>query len=695
METGMKFRIQHEIRGRIRVHMICGSMTYAQADTLLYYLNGLDGVTGAKVYERTKDAVICYAGSRNALLHALQVFRYETAKAPKEYPEGSGRRLNAEYQERLIGRILLRILKRLFLPYTVRCALTALQSVKYLYRGLYTLTKRRIEVPVLDAAAIGVSVLRRDFNTAGSVMFLLGIGEILEEWTHKKSVGDLAGALSLNVGKVWVIRNGCEVQEDASGIAQGDLVVVRMGTVVPFDGIVTAGEGQVNQSSLTGEGLPVFKEKGGYVYAGSVLEEGELTIEVQKGSKTSRYEKIAAMIEESEKLKSKLESRAEHLADRLVPCALLGTVLAWALTRNVNRALSFLMVDFSCALKLAMPISVLSAIKEARQKGITVKGGKYLEAVSSAATIVFDKTGTLTKARPRVAEVVVFGEESPDEMLRIAACLEEHFPHSMARAVVRAAEEKNLEHREMHSHVEYIVAHGIASSIEGKKVIIGSHHFVFEDEQCRVDPDYEEKLEALPKEYSCLYLAIENRLAAAICIEDPLRPESAEVIRKLKEAGIGRVVMMTGDSMHTAASVAAAVGADEFYAEVLPEDKADFVKREKAAGRTVIMIGDGINDSPALSAADAGIAVSGGAELARELADIMITEDNLWGLVMLKRLSDSLMKRIQKNYRLIIGINAGLIASGFLGFLAPGTSAFLHNASTLAISLRSMRKLLP
>ena len=585
--------------------------------------------------------------------------------------------------------------RKWFLPAPIRNAYTAVVSVKYIWKGIRTLAKGKIEVPVLDATAIGVSMLRGDYGTASSVMFLLGVGELLEEWTHKKSVGDLARSMSLNVGKVWLKKDGQEILVPSEKIVAGDEIVVHMGNLIPFDGEVSNGEGMVNQASLTGESVPVRRTLGSVVYAGTVLEEGELTILVKQTGGSSRYEKITAMIEESEKLKSGLESKAEHLADRLVPYSLGGTALTYLLTRNATKALSILMVDFSCALKLAMPISVLSAIREANQHKITVKGGKFLEAVAEADTIVFDKTGTLTKAQPTVAEVVSFSEtKSPDELLRIAACLEEHFPHSMAKAVVDAAKEKHLDHEEMHSKVEYIVAHGISTTINGEKAIIGSYHFVFEDENSIIPEGMEEKFRHLPEEYSHLYLALEGVLAAVICIEDPLRPEAAEIIRQLKKAGLKKIVMMTGDSERTAKAIAKKVGVDEYHAEVLPEDKANFVEKEKAEGRKVIMIGDGINDSPALSAADVGIAISEGAEIAREIADITVAADDLAEILVLRMLSNRLMKRIHKNYRFIVTFNAGLILLGVGGILQPTTSALLHNTSTLYIGLKSMGNLL-
>ena len=602
--------------------------------------------------------------------------------------------MNAEYQEKLVDKILFHYGRKFLLPYPISAAYTTIMSAKYIWKGIKTLMERKLEVPVLDATAIGVSILRSDFDTAGSVMFLLGIGELLEEWTHKKSVDDLARTMSLNVGKVWLKTEDQAVLVPSSKIKAGDQVVVHMGNVIPFDGEVVDGEAMINQASLTGESVPVRRTIGNYVYAGTVVEEGEVTINVKAVGGSSRYEKIAAMIEDSEKLKSGLESRAEHLADKLVPYSLGGTALTWLLTRNTTKALSILMVDFSCALKLAMPISVLSAIREAGMYKITVKGGKYLEAVAEADTIVFDKTGTLTKAKPTVAKVVSFNEMNEDELLRIAACLEEHFPHSMAKAVVSAAKAKHLDHEEMHSKVEYIVAHGISTQIEGKKAVIGSYHFVFEDEEVIIPDGKKEQFDNLPEEYSHLYMAIEGKLAAVICIEDPLREEAAEVIKELREAGLSKIVMMTGDSERTAKAIAKRVGVDEYYAEVLPEDKASFCDKEKAAGRKVIMIGDGINDSPALSAANVGIAISDGAELAREIADITVGADNLRELVTLKKISNGLIKRISHNYHTIVGFNAGLIALGVCGVIMPTTSALLHNTSTLLIGLKSMQNLL-
>ena len=689
----MRFLIKHEVQGRLRIHVIRNRMTCTEADVLCWALEKQKSVIKVKVYERTADAVIYYTGDREELIHKLKKFHFEKADVPDNVLSSSGRALNSAYREKLIAKTLLHYGGKLLLPNSVRKIWLTFKVVQYIGKGIRCLARRKIEVPVLDATAIGVSVLRGDFNTAGSVMFLLGIGELLEEWTHKKSVGDLARSMSLNIKKVWLKREEQEILVPASDILPGDRVIVHMGNVIPFDGEVSCGEGMVNQASLTGESLPVRRTEGQSVYAGTVLEEGELEIIVRAVSGATRFEKIVTMIEDSEKLKSNLESKAEHLADRLVPYTLLGTGLVWAVTRNMTKALSVLMVDFSCALKLAMPISVLSAIREAGQNGITVKGGKYLEAVAEADTIVFDKTGTLTKAKPTVKEVIVFGDYPEPEALRIAACLEEHFPHSMAKAVVDAAKRRSLYHEEMHSKVEYIVAHGISSYIEGKKTIIGSSHFVFEDEKCRIRPEYQERFDTLPEEYSHLFLAIDGELVAVICIEDPLREEAGEMVRFLKEEGVSKIVMMTGDSERTAASIAKRVGVDEYYSEVLPEDKAGFIEREKAAGRKVVMIGDGINDSPALSAADVGIAISDGAEIAREIADITVGADDLNQILMLKKLSDSLIKKINRNYRVIVGFNSALIALGVTGVIQPTTSALLHNTSTLVISLESMKNL--
>ena len=690
----MKFIVKHEINGRLRIHVVQKRMTYTEADTLSWFLSNQKNVTDVKVYERTADAVICYVGTREEVLNLLKEFSYENTKLPEHVAAGSGRELNAVYQEKLVMKTVLHYGSKLFLPMPVRAVITSVKSVKYIWHGIRCLMHGKIEVPVLDATAISVSVFRRDYATAGSVMFLLGIGEIIEEWTHKKSVGDLARSMSLNVNKVWLKRNEQEILVKSSDIEPGDHVVIRMGNVIPFDGEVVTGEGMVNQASLTGESLPVRRSVGQSVFAGTVLEEGEIEVLVKAVSGSTRFEKIVTMIEDSEKLKSSVEGKAEHLADRLVPYTLLGTGAVWLLTRNITKTLSVLMVDFSCALKLAMPITVLSAIREAGENNITVKGGKFLEAVADADTIVFDKTGTLTKATPTVKEIVPFSDYSENDLLRIAACLEEHFPHSMAKAVVDAAKERHLSHEEMHSKVEYVVAHGISSSIDNRKVLIGSSHFIFEDEGCTIPSEYQDRYDSLKPEYSHLYLAIEKQLVAVICIEDPLREEATEMVRDLKKAGIRKVVMMTGDSERTAAAIAKRVGVDEYYAEVLPEDKANFVEKEKSEGRKVIMIGDGINDSPALSAADAGIAISDGAEIAREIADITIAADDLREVVTLKLLANAMMKRIHMNYRNIVGINSGLILLGVTGIVQPTVSALLHNASTLMISLGSMKNLL-
>ncbi len=690
----MKFVVKHEIKGRIRVHFCQKRMTFEEADTLQYYLDSQEMITSSKVQERTQDATICYTGEKSAVIALLRSFHYEKVDVPDVYRQNSGRETNREYWDKLVTKVVVHYGNKLFLPMPIRTVITGVKSVKYIYQGIHTLLQRKIEVPVLDATAIGVSMFRGDISTAGSVMFLLGIGEILEEWTHKKSVDDLARSMSLNISRVWLCNDGQEMLVPTTEIQTGDLVRVHMGNMVPFDGTVAEGEAMVNQASLTGESEPVRKYIESTVYAGTVVEEGELTIRVKETNGSSKFDKIVTMIEESEKLKSGLESKAEHLADRLVPYTLLGTGITYLLTGNITKAISVLMVDFSCALKLAMPISVLSAIREASNYHVTVKGGRYLEAMAEADTIVFDKTGTLTKAQPTVKQVVAFNGMSENELLRIAACLEEHFPHSMAKAVVQAAIDRHLVHEELHSKVEYIVAHGISSKINDKKVVIGSYHFVFEDEKCAVPDGMMEEFDKLPSECSHLFMAIDHELAAVICIEDPLREEAAAVVRKLKETGISKVVMMTGDSDRTAKAIAARVGVDEYYSEVLPEDKASFVEEEKKAGRKVIMIGDGINDSPALSAADIGIAISDGAEIAREIADITVGADSLNELVTLKLISDGLMKRIHKNYRFIVGFNTGLIVLGVAGILQPATSALLHNTSTLMIGLKSMQDIL-
>ena len=675
----------------MRIHLLCGPMSDRGADALQYALGRSKGILEAKVYERTQDVVIRHRLDRKDLIDLLRRMSYEDVVADPSNDVFTSREINRTYQEKLAGKIILRYGMKLFVPYPVCAAMAAVKSAKYIYRGLKTAWNRKMEVPLLDGVAIGVSVFRGDIGTAGSVMFLLEVGEILEEWTHKKSVDDLARSMSLNVNKVWKLVAGREELVDSNEVASGDQIIVHMGNVIPFDGTITRGEGMVNQASLTGEPLPVAKKADGYVYAGTVLEEGEIVLRVKHTAGATRYEKIVTMIEQTEKLKSEMESKAEHLADRLVPYTLLGTGLIYGLTRNATKALSVLMVDFSCALKLAMPITVLSAIKEANKHHITVKGGKFLERMAQADTIVFDKTGTLTKAQPVVRRVVSFCEEDTDELLRLAACLEEHFPHSMAKAVVIAAQEKGLVHEENHSKVEYIVAHGISSRIGDKKVIIGSYHFVFEDECCRVPEGMEAEFEQLPDDCSCLYLAMDGLLAAVICISDPIREEAAAVIGMLRESGFDKIVMMTGDSERTAAVVAAQIGVDDYYSEVLPEDKAAFVDQEHALGRKVVMIGDGVNDSPALSAADVGIAISDGAQIAREVADITVEADDLYGLVTLRELSQKLMRRIHRNYVNIVGINSGLIALGITGVIAPTTSALFHNTSTVLISLRGMR----
>lgn len=690
----MKFVIKHEIRGRIRVHLIGKAMSFAQADTLQYQFEQMKDVTAVKVQERTMDVTICYIGSRKHIITALGQFSYDKVEVPEVYLKNSGREMNRFYWDKLVDQTVVHFVNKIFLPAPLRAGIATVRSVKYIVQGVKTLAKRKIEVPVLDATAISVSLIRGDYKTAGAVMFLLSMGEILEEWTHKKSVGDLARSLSLNIDKVWLVTDDTEVQVSAAQIKEGDRIRVHMGAVIPFDGIVMEGEALVNQASLTGESLPVRKAAESPVYAGTVVEEGEITLLVKESTGSSKYEKIMTMIEDSEKLKSSLEGKAEHLADRLVPYTFLGTGLTLALTRNTVKALSVLMVDFSCALKLAMPLSVLSAIRESSAHDITVKGGKFLEAVAEADTIVFDKTGTLTKAQPTVVEVIPFDDRSPDELLCIAACLEEHFPHSMATAVVVEAMKRGLVHEELHTKVEYIVAHGISSTINDKKIIIGSYHFVFEDEGAVVPEDKKEQFEQIPEQYSHLYMAMDGKLVAVICIEDPLRVETAEVIRELKHLGIHKVVMMTGDSDRIAANIAQKAGVDAYYSEVLPEDKANFVEQEKKAGHKVIMVGDGINDSPALSAADVGIAISEGAEIAREIADVTIAADDLREIITLKKISNALMKRIDRNYKVIVGFNTALILFGVGGVLQPTMSALLHNTSTILISLKSMENLL-
>ena len=690
----MRIKIQHEIKGRIRFSTQKKKMTAREADMFLFYINSLKNVTSAKVYERTGDSVVCYTGSRQELIRNLVAFSFEDKELQEKVPENTGRELMNQYKEKLVSKLAIHFLCKLFLPAPAAKAKAVIQSLHFIKEGLKCIRRRKLEVPVLDATAITVSLIRGDVSTASSIMLLLGVGEILEEWTHKKSVADLARSMSLNVEKVWKKEGNTEILTEIQDIKEQDLICVHMGNMIPLDGIVTQGEAMVNQASLTGEGIPVKKEKDAYVYAGTVVEEGELTIQVKQSAGSTRYEKIVSMIEDSERLKSSLEGKAAHLADRLVPFSFLGTILTYLLTRNATRALSILMVDFSCALKLSMPIAVLAAMRECQDHQITVKGGKFLEAVAEAETVVFDKTGTFTKAQPTVAEVVAFGENDRDSMLRLAACLEEHFPHSIANAVVAQAKKEGLSHEEMHSKVEYVVAHGISSQVNGEKVIIGSYHFVFEDEKTRIPEGEKEKFNELPPEYSHLYLAVSGELAAVICIEDPLREEAKDIVPALKKAGIRKVVMMTGDSERTARTIAEKTGVDQFYAEVLPEDKASYIEKEKAKGRKVLMVGDGINDSPALSAANAGVAVSGGAQIAREIADITISGENLHQLVTLKRAGNCLMKRIHRNYRFVIGFNTGLIILGLAGILAPGTSAFLHNMSTLGITLESMTNML-
>ena len=691
----MKCTILHESVGRLRVHMHCAGMSLHQADVLEYYLRGVDGVREVRVYDRTQDAVVLYGGQRQSVIAALAAFSFSEAEAMDLVPEHTARALNREFEDKLAVTVMRRCISKLFLPVPITSALAVIRSIRYIREGLKALWHGKLSVAVLDATAVTVSLVRGDFSTAGSVMFMLRLGEILEEWTHKKSVADLAGAMSLNVDKVWLQVGGTEVLTPVSDVQEGDYVVVRTGGMIPLDGKVVSGEAMVNQSSMTGESMPVVKRVGSYVYAGTVAEEGECVICVDKASGGGRYDRIVRMIEESEKLKSTAEDKAARLADRLVPYTLGGTALTYLLTRNITKTLAVLMVDFSCALKLAIPIAVLSAMRESSGHHISVKGGRFLEAVAKADTIVFDKTGTLTHATPTVAQVVPFGGREEAEMLRLAACLEEHYPHSMANAVVEEAKKRGLSHEEYHSQVQYVVAHGISSMVEGKKVLIGSAHFVFEDEGCHVPVGEEDKFAALPAEYSHLYLCIAGELAAVICIHDPLRREARAAVAALHECGFTNVVMMTGDNRKTAEAVAAEVGVDAVYAEVLPEDKAAFIHQQREKGHTVIMVGDGVNDSPALSEADAGIAISTGAAIAREIADITIASEDLFALVTLRRLGEGLMRRIHRNYRFIVGFNFSLIVLGVAGILPPTTSALLHNMSTLGISLRSMTDLLP
>lgn len=690
----MKIKIVHETKGRLRLQAPQCNMTLEEADQLEEYISRLPGVRQATVHERTCNMIVYYSGDRLAVIDGIRAFKYNYTTMEKSTLENSSRSLNRYYQDKLASLVLGRIVRKLLLPVPLRQIRTTVHSVRYIWRGLRCVFNKKLEVEVLDALSIGVSILRRDFGTASSVMFLLKLGELLEEWTRKKSLSDLARCMSLNVDRVWLKTGDTEVLMPISDIKTGDLICVHTGNVIPLDGRITEGVASVNQASLTGEPIAVAKSIGSVVYAGTVVEEGECVIAVEQMQGSSRYDQIVGMIESSEKLKSTTESRALALADKLVPYSLTGTIITYLLTRNITRAVSILMVDFSCALKLSMPLAVLSAMRECGGYHITVKGGKYLEAVAKADTIVFDKTGTLTHAVPTVAEVVPFGGRDAESVLRIAACLEEHYPHSMANAVVKEAVQQGIAHDEMHSEVEYVVAHGIASRINGKKVVIGSHHFVFEDEGCTVPAEGQEKFDTLPEQYSHLYLAIGGELSGVICIADPLREEAAEVLNSLRKLGIKKTVMMTGDNERTAAAIARQVGVDEFYAEVLPEDKARFVEQEKAAGRKVIMIGDGINDSPALSAADVGIAISDGAAIAREIADITIAADDLFELATLKRISNALLGRINGNYRFVLGFNGTLIALGAFGILPPATSALLHNISTIGISVRSMTNLL-
>ena len=691
----MKCTILHEGKGRMRVHVEKVRMTLHRADVLEAYLNHHDAIVHAAVYERTGDVVITYTGRRSAAIAVLAGYKFDVAEYDALVTSTDSRRLNREYQDKMFDLVAGRCLRKLFLPAPLDAAYTAFRSIRFLWKGVRCVLSRRLEVEVLDALSIGVSLLRGDFGTAGSVMFLLNLGSLLEEWTRKKSLDDLARSMALNVDKVWVRSQGTEVLVPLTKVRSGDEVVVRSGNMIPLDGTVLEGEAMVNQAALTGEAMPVRKAEGSTLYAGTVVEEGECVFIAKAEGGSNRYDKIVAMIEESEKLKSSTENRALVLADKLVPWCLGATVVTYLLTRNATRAISCLMVDFSCALKLSMPLAVLSAMRECGSYHITVKGGKYLEALSKADTIVFDKTGTLTRATPQVVEVVPFSGCNEREVLQLAACLEEHFPHSMANAVVRAAKERGISHEEMHSEVEYIVAHGIASRVGGERVVIGSHHFVFEDEKCTIPAAEQQKFDALKPEYSHLYMAASGQLVGVICISDPLRPEAAAVLNGLRALGIRNTVMMTGDSERTAAAIAKQVGVDRFFAEVLPEDKANFVQQAKAEGHTVVMIGDGINDSPALSAADIGIAINSGAAIAREIADVTIKADSLEELVALKAIANSLQKRVHANYRFVLTFNSALIALGALGILQPASSAMLHNLSTIGISLKSMTNLLP
>ncbi|KPI53169.1 cation transporter [Clostridioides difficile] len=690
----MNFYIKHEIRGRIRFDLQLGKLNSKQSDTLLYYLTSINGITKAKVYDRTGDAVVYYTGEREYIITEITKFSFNNSKIESLVPEHTSRELNNYYRDKLVNKLLVKSVSKIFFPKSLRFFLIGFHSIKYFKKGISSLLNKKIEISVLDATAIGISIFRKDVNTAGSVMFLLGIGELLEEWTRKKSIDDLAQSMSLNIEKVWLKKDDTEILVPISEIKEDDLVSVNMGNMIPLDGVIVSGEAMVNQASLTGESLAINKREGSYIYAGTVIEQGNIVMCVKEKAGTTRFQKIVTMIEESEKLKSSVESKFEHLADTLVPYSFLGSILTYAITRNPIKALSILMVDFSCALKLSIPISVLSAMRECNNHNITVKGGKFLEGVACADTIVFDKTGTLTKAQPTVSDIITFQDYNKKEMLRLAACLEEHFPHSIANAVVYEAEKQGLSHKEMHTEIEYIIAHGISTKVDNKKVIIGSKHFVFEDEKCTIPDGEDDKYNNLSDEYSHLFMAISGKLSAVICINDPLREEAKYVISNLKEYGIKKIVMMTGDSEKTAKSIASKIGVDEYYSEVLPEDKANFVKNEKLNGRKVIMIGDGINDSPAISESDVGIAMSEGAEIAREISDITISADNLNNLIVLKQISDKLMKRIGLSSKFIIGFNLGLILLGVGGFVRPSTSAFLHNASTVGISLKSMTNLL-
>lgn len=690
----MNFYIKHEIRGRIRFDLQLGKLNNKQSDTLLYYLTSINGVTKAKVYDRTGDAVVYYTGEREYIIREITKFSFNNSEIESLVPEHTSRELNNYYRDKLVNKLLVKSVSKIFFPKSLRFFLIGFHSIKYFKKGISSLLNKKIEISVLDATAIGISIFRKDVNTAGSVMFLLGIGELLEEWTRKKSIDDLAQSMSLNIEKVWLKKDDTEILVPISEIKEDDLVSVNMGNMIPLDGVIVSGEAMVNQASLTGESLAINKREGSYIYAGTVIEQGNIVMCVKEKAGTTRFQKIVTMIEDSEKLKSSVESKFEHLADTLVPYSFLGSILTYAITRNPIKALSILMVDFSCALKLSIPISVLSAMRECNNHNITVKGGKFLEGVAYADTIVFDKTGTLTKAQPTVSDIITFQDYNKKDMLRLAACLEEHFPHSIANAVVYEAEKQGLSHKEMHTEVEYIIAHGISTKVDNKKVIIGSKHFVFEDEKCTIPDGEEDKYNNLSDEYSHLFMAISGKLSAVICINDPLREEAKYVISNLREYGIKKIVMMTGDSEKTAKSIASKIGVDEYYSEVLPEDKANFVKNEKLNGRKVIMIGDGINDSPAISESDVGIAMSEGAEIAREISDITISADNLNNLIVLKHISNKLMKRIDLSSKFIISFNLGLILLGVGGFIRPSTSAFLHNASTVGISLNSMTNLL-